>query len=262
MHSSYQIPFKRNDNACLYLSEIVRIASLYQTHDMPCIFHCFEISAFRRFDFNDVRIPRRHHPLSSEQARNSAVGQKECWATLLLPSFSGFLRMPRTSFCLLVPPGSPNHSFFSIHTTFLLTLHRNRSLARADSFSAPRCFDTNYMKSDTGGWRKGEENPNPPFPGGLTTQERQERLMLSSTVAGPFFLHRYKSSLFLSYPLFSRRSSHSSVCDTDHFCNIAERSARWIWTVSFFLSIPWWFIKTSKWALHEDVSMYVWIVLS
>jgi hypothetical protein len=36
--------------------------------------------------------------------------------------------------------------------------------------------------------RRGEENPNPPFPGGLTTQERQERLMLSSAVAGPFFL--------------------------------------------------------------------------
>jgi len=121
--------------------------------------------------------------------------------------------MPRTSFCLLAPPGSPD-TVSSASTAFLPTSNRNRSLARADSSSAPGCFDTNYMKSDTGGWLRGKQNLSSPFPGGFTTQERQERLMLSSAVADPFFLHRNANpSRFVSFPF---ALLFALVCDADH----------------------------------------------
>lgn len=153
-------------------------------------------------------------------------------ATLLLPSFSGFLRIPRTSFCLLAPSDSLDTVSLA-STAFLPTSNRNRSLARADSFSASRCFDTNYMKSNTGaeGGRRGEkrwrekENPNSPFPGGLTTQERQERLMLSSTVVGLFFLHRNANlPRFLSSPFTSLFALIRFMMPIIY--DIAERSVR------------------------------------
>lgn len=72
----------------------------------------------------------------------------------------------------------------------------------------PRCFDTNYMKSDT---RDGRAQSPPPSCRGLTTRQRQERLMLSSaSPVDPAFLQR-NATLLVFYPLSSRRSSHSFV---------------------------------------------------
>lgn len=62
-------------------------------------------------------------------------------------SFSSvFLRIPRSPGfpSPLAPPG-PQAQFLQRPAS-----NRNRSLAGADSLSSPRCFDTNYMKSDMG----------------------------------------------------------------------------------------------------------------
>lgn len=104
----------------------------------------FQTLAFLRFDFNDVRAP--HHPLivSGKQARGRTKGGLSSF-----PSFSGFHPRSRGLPSLALSNRGPG--FFNVPSRSCLRRiaiglwSQSRQL-----LSVPRCFDTNYMKSDTG----------------------------------------------------------------------------------------------------------------
>lgn len=173
---------------------------------MPCINFIVSRS---RFGFNNVRVPKRHHPFSSKQARNFAVGQKKRWPHSSfrlspdssgcrgLPSVSSPRRAPRTQFLQRPPRSCLRRIAIGLWPEPTASPCRDVSI-QITWRATPGAGEAEGEKVE----RKGESECS--FPRGLTTQERQERLMLSSVVVDPFFLHcnanlpRFLSSPFAS----------------------------------------------------------------
>lgn len=116
------------------------------------------------------------------------------------PSFFGRLLLPRS----LRPASNRNRSFgwsrqFLLTAMFRYKLHEER-------------HGDGVKERQEGERERGQGPPFPSLSSSVALRCRQERLMLSSAVAGPGFLHRNATFLvsLLSSPR-SRRSSHSFV---------------------------------------------------